>query len=409
MNIKERDFIYLNCLDFSGTVFQTQVLDWLNLYRKYGVKFELIQVFRIKEIIKPGYIKQQLAGIHKSTNLFKGFLFLLPSKGLFAIINTIIIYLKIFRHLIQNDEVLIFSRALIGKEIKYLRKITKCKIIFYYDARAASAEEKKYIAIKQQNFTRSKYLTIANVYYLEYQTILSANKIFSVSNVLMNYFINTFAAAKTKFVNYPSLSDLEKFYYDSDLRLRIRNELGVRESTLVFIYSGGIANEWHVSEQMFAFFNELNNYKEDLFFMFLTKDKAGVEKALVQYPALKQKLISFSVPNNEVCKYLNAADFGILFRENTIMNNVASPTKFAEYMLCGLPVIISEGVGDYSTYTVEKEVGFLLKETELKYPDRFNFNSLINMKFERNRIAELGKQHFSKQSIIKYLIDQFRI
>ena len=158
---------------------------------------------------------------------------------------------------------------------------------------------------------------------------------------------------------------------------------------------------------MFKFFNEMQKCNQNVKILLLTKDTSVVEKYLLQYPDLRSRIISLYVNNNEVFKYLNAADFGILFRENTIMNNVASPTKFAEYMLCGLPVIISEGVGDYSSYVIEKGVGFLLNESELKFPEEFKFENLSDKKLSRDYIAQLGKQHFSKQSIIYEIVKQF--
>lgn len=407
MKKKDRKYIYLNNLDFNGTIFQTQILDWLYLYKKHKLEFELIQAFHIKYLKKPSFLRKQLAGLTNCTNLFQGAIYLFPSKNFLYLFNTIIILIKILGYLFKYHEILVFSRALIGKEINLLRKISPVKIIFFYDARAASAEENKYITIKQQDFTRHNFQIIANAYYLEYQTILAANKIFTVSNVLMNYYINTFAAEKTKFINYPCLSNEDKFFYDSDVRLKTRFELGIDEKTLVFIYSGGISNEWHVSKQMFAFFNKMNKCEKNLLFLCLIKNIAEIENVIVQFPALKEKLRIFSVPNNEVYKYLNAADYGILFRENTIMNNVASPTKFAEYILCGLPVLISEGVGDYSTFTIENEVGVLLKESELKNPEQFDFPCLFGKKFNRSKIAELGKQYFTKQSIIKDLVEEF--
>ena len=39
------------------------------------------------------------------------------------------------------------------------------------------------------------------------------------------------------------------------------------------------------------------------------------------------------IPYNEVGKYLNASDFGIIIRENNIINYVASPTKVNEYLV----------------------------------------------------------------------------
>jgi len=404
----ERTFIYLNCLKFSGTVFQTQILDWLHLYEKHNVRFELIQVFRVNEIIKPHNIRRQVSDIARSTKLFSGFVFLFPARGVLSVLNAIILYLKLFKYVIRSKEILIFSRDLIGREIEFLRKITKCRIIFYYDARAASAEEKRYISFKQKIFSRSKFLAIANIHYLEYVTSSIADKIFSVSYVLRDYYINSFAVATDKFVYYPCLSDDRKFRYDLDIRKRIRDKLGIADDTLILIYSGGIKNEWHVGTRLFNFANEVTMRKRNSLFLILTRDQDIVKQAIQRYPDLDGRIISFSVPNDEVGDYLNASDLGILFRENTIMNNVASPTKFAEYMLCGLPVIISEGVGDYSQYTVNNAVGVLIKENELANPAKYDFMKIFERKFERQKISELGRQQFSKQSIIDRLIQEFR-
>lgn len=402
-----RKFVYLNCLTFGGTVFQTQVLDWIHLYNQKGISFELIQIFRLRKIFKPGYISKQLAGIRKETKQFRGFIFLFPGRGLLSIVNAIIILLKILCYLSKGNEVLIFSRDLIGKEIFFLKKIVRGRIIFFFDARAATAEEKKYVAAKQNNFSRQKFAKIAYVSYLEYLTILNAERIFSVSQRLTNYLASMYNIREEKFVSYPCLSDSGKFYFDLSLRNNIRQKLGVSEDTLIFVYSGGIENEWHISEQMFAFFIALNKSINNTLFLLLTNDKEGVVRAVVRHPSLKEKLLSFSVSNNEVVKYLNAADFGILFRHDTLMNNVSSPTKFAEYMLCGLPVIISEGVGDYSNYTSQKGIGFVIKEEDLSNAYNLNFSTFLNTRFDRIRIAQLGIQHFSKESIINDLVKQF--
>ena len=201
---------------------------------------------------------------------------------------------------------------------------------------------------------------------------------------------------------------LKNSIYDPNLRLNIRNKLGIENNIKAFLYSGGIVSGWHLAERMFTFFNEIIIHEKEVFFLILTKDKAVVEKMIEKFPSLKQRLASFSVDNSEVNTYLNAADYGILFRENTIMNNVASPSKFAEYMLSGLPVIISEGVGDYSTYTKEKNVGIILKEAELWNPNCFDFGSFFNKNFDRVQIAELGKSFFSKQAILSVLSELFK-
>jgi hypothetical protein len=46
----------------------------------------------------------------------------------------------------------------------------------------------------------------------------------------------------------------------------------------------------------------------------------------------------------EINDFLSAADFGFILRERNKISRVAFPTKFAEYCLTGLPVIIGDAV-----------------------------------------------------------------
>lgn len=48
--------------------------------------------------------------------------------------------------------------------------------------------------------------------------------------------------------------------------------------------------------------------------------------------------------------YLCAADVGLLLREKHLMNEVASPGKFAEYALSGLPIIMTSSAGEWTEY-----------------------------------------------------------
>jgi hypothetical protein len=409
MKDKKRKYIYLNSLNFEGTVFQTQILDWLHLYIKFGIDFELIQVFNARCLLQPKYINDQVSGIKTKTNLFSGHIYYFPAKHIFLLLNTAIIYFKLFKYIFKNDEILVFSRALIGREMILLKKIFPKKIIFYFDSRAAAAEERKYTAIKKNIFTAKEYRLIAFIYFLEYTTLNAADKVFAVSDILKKYFNETYKMQADKLIKYPCLSDTRKFFYDEMIRQSVRSELGISSGTTVFLYAGGVSSQWHVAEQMFSFFDFINKKMSDVLFLFLTTDQISINSLVKNYEGLAAKIICRSVPNNQVYKYLNAADFGILFRENTVMNNVASPTKFAEYVLCGLPVIISEGVGDYTKFTKEHHVGIVIKKELMDDISKAKAEDVFNEKFDRTLIAEKGIMYLSKTSIIDSIANQFLI
>ncbi len=71
--------------------------------------------------------------------------------------------------------------------------------------------------------------------------------------------------------------------------------------------------------------------------------------------------------SEKVAEEMAAHDYGLLLRPETVTNKVASPGKFAEYLSCGLSVIISENLGDYSSFVREKDCGQVWdKKTRLK-------------------------------------------
>jgi glycosyltransferase involved in cell wall biosynthesis len=54
-------------------------------------------------------------------------------------------------------------------------------------------------------------------------------------------------------------------------------------------------------------------------------------------------------------------DLGLLLRDAHPVNRVASPVKFAEYLACGVPVLISPGVGDCPRIVERERVGFVFR------------------------------------------------
>src|SRR6266566_7630935 len=64
----------------------------------------------------------------------------------------------------------------------------------------------------------------------------------------------------------------------------------------------------------------------------------------------------------EVPRYLLAADIAISFIKNCYSKQSSSPTKIAEYLASGLPVICNAGVGDLDKLIAENQVGALLTE-----------------------------------------------
>lgn len=122
----------------------------------------------------------------------------------------------------------------------------------------------------------------------------------------------------------------------------VRAELGIAENDVVFVYAGGIT-KWQKIEASLDIFKKYNSHNPASKFIILTRDNDKLNAILEneEWNDIKSSIIVTSAPYEKVPRYLNAADIAYLIRDNVVLNAVASPTKLAEYLACGLPIITS--------------------------------------------------------------------
>ena len=68
------------------------------------------------------------------------------------------------------------------------------------------------------------------------------------------------------------------------------------------------------------------------------------------------------VPHCEVPEYLRAADIALSFIKPSYSKLASSPTKIAEYLASGLPIICNAGIGDLDELIEGDRVGVLVRE-----------------------------------------------
>ncbi len=190
-----------------------------------------------------------------------------------------------------------------------------------------------------------------------------ADSFSAVSHRFKEYFISKYDLKDRRFLVMPSVYDDEKFYYDEKLRNDYRKKLSCKDNNDLITYCGSLQN-WQQPDLMFKMFRQLSNYEENRFLV-LTFDVEAAEKFAEENAIAKDRINIFPAPPEQVNAYLNASDVCVLFRKDDIVNNVASPTKFAEYLVTKNRILISEGVGDFSDLVKNSDYGACLKESDL--------------------------------------------
>ena len=161
----------------------------------------------------------------------------------------------------------------------------------------------------------------------------------------------------------PCLADDEIFYYDAAGRDRVRHELGVGERTL-FVYSGSLL-AWQSVGTMLRLWSHMRRSVDGLHLLLLTPQAEAARRLLKETRLEDNDAVSVhSARHDEVRAFLCAADVALLIREPHPLNRVASPTKFAEYALTGLPVVASRGIGDLDAIIEGHGLGVLLGDPD---------------------------------------------
>jgi glycosyltransferase involved in cell wall biosynthesis len=165
----------------------------------------------------------------------------------------------------------------------------------------------------------------------------------------------------------PCCADLELFRFNQQDRDRTRRELALQDRFVV-VYSGSI-DGWYLTESMADFFVTMRKQRHNAHFLWLTPARHERVHELMRARGISENDYTvLASPSRDVPSYLSAADAGLAFIKPCFSKLASSPTKYAEYLGCGLPLIINEGVGDSDALITRERVGALVREfDELEY------------------------------------------
>ena len=194
----------------------------------------------------------------------------------------------------------------------------------------------------------------------------------------------------------PCLANEEDFFFDQPLRQRMRTQLGFGADDAVYVYSGGLAS-YQCFDEVVDAFRKVAGGSQAVRLVVLTPYVDAARKLLVDLP--QDRVICKAVKNAEVNDYLNAADFSFLLRDDTAVNRVAFPTKFAEYALAGLQVIMKGAPPSCASQA--RELGNYVPLEKIGMAAAF---AAAN----RGRIATMAKQRMGRRASIERFSEIYR-
>lgn len=177
-----------------------------------------------------------------------------------------------------------------------------------------------------------------------------------------------------------------QFVFDENARKKKREELGVSDDEVLAICSSNGAALW---QKDFKVVNCL--CEKGIRVLNLSKNDYGLDSCITK-----------TVPFSQMPEYLSAADVAVLWRDDVMMNQVASPSKFSEFAAMGLYVVHNASVYVATDYIKRTGNGLLVNRIEDIKNNKFNSDEIFSKR--KSRVQE-GRQCFGVDGIIQSYID----
>jgi len=229
-----------------------------------------------------------------------------------------------------------------------LRRHTR-SVRVIYDARGDETAEIRYeAACSVSRRDRSRWLRRAErMAILERRASAGADHILAVSEPLKEHVCAIGGAPPQRISVVPCCVSPGRMRHDPGARRAMRSRLAI-EDRFVVVYSGSLT-PYQLPDRMAALIEALRERLPQTHLLLLTRDHAGADRWFDRLSACGAVTV-VDAPFDEVGSYLAAADAALLLRQDDAVNRVACPVKFAEYQICGLPVVTSPGIGDLSAH-----------------------------------------------------------
>jgi len=379
-----KSIIFLSDGNLDNPILHKQGLPLLVHLSSIGYKVFFVFFTRNNEIISEfsnhtiSNYSQSIQFIETKLNTIR----FLPSWAPFFILG----FVSVKKIIKENRIKILHARSLFPAILSYLLKIFNRKTIkVIYDNRGVYIDEVIEIDRWKKNGLKEKFFRQAEKLLERY-----CDRIVVVSNHFKTHLLSKHKnniSSKISVISNRTLVDM-----DIDLKQKCSNKI-------ILVYSGSYAI-WQNSSELKKLFSQALNIFDEVTFKIISYEKDKFQSLFSQESELLHKIEIVSVEPVKVKEELSKCNCGILLRENNLINNVSSPLKFAEYLAAGLPVLLSEGVGDTESIIQKYNVGVIIKNSDYVTALK-ELRELLNDQNLYHRCLKIANEEFNLKNSFK--------
>jgi glycosyltransferase involved in cell wall biosynthesis len=357
MTLIDRRVLYISYNGMLDPLGQSQVIPYLKELSKAGVRFTLLSFERERAYTPEGVAQsRELQTELARHEIDWHWLRYHKRPSLPATMFDVAQGIRLGRRLVKQNRIeLVHARSHVPARMALALK-RRFGLKFIFDVRGLLADEYVDAGHWQKD---SIYYSITKA--SERKALAAADGVVTLTEAIWPFIAKSDGLRGRQVVHevVPCCADLNLFTFNPHERQRLRKEMGV-EDRFVVVYSGSI-DGWYLTEEMADFFVTLRQHEPRAHLLWLTNGRHARIRELMQARGMTTRDYTVhTAPTRDVPSYLSASDVGLAFIKPCFSKLASSPTKYAEYLGCGLPLVINAGVGDSDLLITRERVGTLV-------------------------------------------------
>lgn len=209
----------------------------------------------------------------------------------------------------------------------------------------------------------------------------------------------------------PCSVDLDLFDPDNidiAVKEKYKTELCIKDDDLIISYLGSIGG-WYLTDEMMQFCKILSDKIPNAKFLFISPHRHQVIiEAAKKYDLPVEKIIVKNAKRHEVPTVLSFSKYSVFFIKACYSKISSSPTKHAEIMAMGIPVITNAGVGDVEEITTKYNAGIVLKTLNtLEYEKAVRLIAEGKI-FNKEEIKNGAKEYYDLNTAVKKYLNVYK-
>lgn len=202
----------------------------------------------------------------------------------------------------------------------------------------------------------------------------------------------------------PCSADLDLFNplnIDASVKEQFRNDLGIKDTDIIFSYLGSIGG-WYLIKEMMQFCKLIADKIPAARFLFISPHRH--EQIIAEansFGLSSEKIITTHAKRHEVPALLSFSSYSLFFIKPCYSKISSSPTKHGEIMAMQIPLITNVGVGDIKEIVEKYEAGIVLDNLSERSMQLAVEKIVNNPSFDKEKIKQGAEAIYSLEKAVQ--------